>query len=124
LPGCVLPVPDRDPAAGQDRAERVYRIAATSGSGAGHRPDEKVIIVHPGPSGPVDVARHGRARSGSPAIIDEHFPGAKTKTPGDYAVKARTAGEAEFLAIGEGARTWLIKAAAGAGRLNVKWPRP
>jgi hypothetical protein len=42
-------------------------------------------------------------------------------TPGDYAVRARTAGEAEFLAIGEGARTWLIEAAAaGTGRMNVK----
>lgn len=58
-----------------------------------------------------EVARHGRARPGSPAVIDEHFPGTRTRIPGDSAVKARTAGEAEFLAIGEGARTWLIVAA-------------
>lgn len=87
----------------------------------GTGPDEQVIIVHHGPTGPVEVARHGRARPGSPAIIDEHFTGTRTRTPGDYAVKARTAGEAEFLAIGAGARTWLVEAAAaGTGRMNVK----
>ncbi|MGN7199054.1 IS21 family transposase, partial [Arthrobacter sp. SAFR-044] len=83
--------------------------------------DEQVIIVHHGPAGPVEVARHHRARPGSPAINDEHFPGTRTRIPGDYAVKARTAGEAEFLAIGTGARTWLVEAAAaGTGRMNVK----
>ncbi|BCW47967.1 hypothetical protein StoSoilB13_03090 [Arthrobacter sp. StoSoilB13] len=36
-------------------------------------------------------------------------------------MKARTADEAEFLAIGEGARTWLVEAAAaGTARMNVK----
>lgn len=87
----------------------------------GTGPDEQVIIVHHGAAGPVEVARHGRARPGSPAIIDEHFPGTRTRIPGDYAVKARTAGEAEFLAIGAGAKTWLVEAAAaGTGRINVK----
>ena len=34
---------------------------------------------------------------------------------------ARTADEAEFLALGEGARTWLVEAAAaGTQRMNVK----
>jgi len=87
----------------------------------GTGPDEQVIIVHHGPTGPVEVARHGRARPGSPAVIEEHFPGTSTRTPGDYAVKARTAGEAEFLAIGAGAKTWLVEAAAaGTGRMNMK----
>lgn len=87
----------------------------------GTGPDEQVVIVHHGDAGPVEVARHGRARPGSPAVIDEHFPGTRTRIPGDYAVKARNAGEAEFLAIGEGARTWLLEAAAaGTGRMNVK----
>jgi transposase len=87
----------------------------------GTGPDEQVIIVHHGAAGPVEVARHGRARPGSPAIVDEHFPGTRTRIPGDYAVKARTTGEAEFLAIGEGARTWLLEAAAaGTARMNVK----
>src|SRR5919112_4702946 len=87
----------------------------------GTGPGEQIIIIHHSPGGPVEVARHGRARPGSPAIIDEHFTGTRTRTPGDYAVKARTAGEAEFLAIGAGARTWLVEAAAaGTGRMNVK----
>jgi transposase len=87
----------------------------------GTGPDEQIVIVHHGPSGPIEVARHGRARPGSPAIIDEHFPGTRTRIPGDYAVKARSAGEAEFLAIGEGAKTWLLEAAAaGTARMNVK----
>jgi transposase len=87
----------------------------------GTGPDEQVIIVHHGAAGPVEVARHHRARPGSPAVIDEHFPGTRTRIPGDYAVKARTAGEVEFLAIGEGARTWLVEAAAaGTARMNVK----
>ncbi len=87
----------------------------------GTGPDEQIIIVHHGPAGPVEVARHRRARPGSPAICDEHFPGTRTRIPGDYTVKARTADEAEFLALGEGARTWLVEAAAaGAQRMNVK----
>ncbi|WP_426004493.1 IS21 family transposase [Paenarthrobacter sp. NyZ202] len=87
----------------------------------GTGPDEHVIIVHHGPTGPVEVARHHRARPGSPAINDEHFPGTRTRIPGDYPVKARSADEAEFLAIGEGARTWLVEAAAaGTARMNVK----
>ncbi|MCI0144127.1 IS21 family transposase, partial [Arthrobacter bambusae] len=87
----------------------------------GTGPGEQVVIVNHGPGGPVEVARHGRARPGSPAINDEHFPGTRTRIPGDYAVKARSADEAEFLAIGEGARTWLVEAAAaGTARMNVK----
>src|SRR6478752_5825949 len=40
--------------------------------GAGR--DERVIIVHVGEQGPVEVARHLRAEPGSPRIDDEHFP--------------------------------------------------
>ena len=80
----------------------------THGTGRG----EQVIIVHAGASGPVEVARHDRARPGSPAIDDEHFPGTRTKRPGDYEVRARSADEAAFLAIGDGARIRLIEAAA------------
>lgn len=87
----------------------------------GTGPGEQVIIVHHGAAGPVEVARHERARPGSPAINDEHFPGTRAKLPGDYEVRARSADEAAFLAIGEGARTWLLEAAAaGTARMNVK----
>lgn len=87
----------------------------------GTGPDEQVVIVHHTPAGPVEVARHGRARPGSPAINDEHFPGHVEKIPGDYTPRARTGSEAEFLAIGGGAVAWLKEAAAiGTTRMNVK----
>lgn len=83
--------------------------------------DEQVIVVHVGIDGPVEVARHGRARPGSPKIDDTHFPDHREKVPGDYTIKARSATEAEFLGIGAGAHAWLLEAAAaGAARMNVK----
>jgi hypothetical protein len=83
--------------------------------------DEQVIVVHHGADGPVEVARHPRARPGSPSIDDAHFPDHRERVPGDYAVKARSAAEAEFLRIGAGAKAWLLEAAAaGTTRMNVK----
>ena len=65
--------------------------------------DEQVIVVHIGETGPAKVARHARAAPGTPQLDDEHFPatpaGALSRAP-----KARTAAEAEFLALGNGAR--------------------
>ncbi|HEY4948000.1 MAG TPA: IS21 family transposase, partial [Acidimicrobiales bacterium] len=80
--------------------------------------DEQVIIVHVGPVGPVEVARHGRATPGSPRLDDAHFPpppaGALGRIP-----KARNESEAEFLMLGNGARLWLTEAAA-AGTTKVR----
>lgn len=88
----------------------------------GTRPDSMVVIMHAGAQGPVEVARHRVARPGSPAIDDAHFPGHETdKVPGDYTPVPRSAAEAEFLAIGAGARTWLVEAAAaGTSRIGQK----
>jgi hypothetical protein len=82
--------------------------------------DEQVVIVHLGDHGPVEVARHHRATPGSPQIIDDHFThqpaGALNRAP-----KAKNAAEAEFLALGEGARLWLVEAAAaGTTKMRVK----
>ena len=83
--------------------------------------EEHVIVVHQGIDGPVEVARHRRASPGSPSIDDAHFPDHRERIPGDYAIKARSAQEAEFLGIGAGARAWLLEAAAtGATRMNAK----
>lgn len=83
--------------------------------------DEQVIIVHVGMDGPVEVARHCRARPGSPAVDDAHFPDHRVKVPGEYTIKARSATEAEFLGIGAGAHAWLLEAAAaGTTRMNMK----
>jgi len=81
--------------------------------------DEQVIIVHIGAGGPLEVARHARATPGSPRLDDAHFP----PTPAGLAraPKARTPAEAEFLALGDGARLWLAEAAAaGTTRMRVK----
>jgi hypothetical protein len=83
--------------------------------------DEQVIVVHLGDRGPVEVARHSRARPGSPRIDDDHFGGPSTKQPGQYRVRPRNAAEREFLAIGDGAHVWLSEAcAAGTGKIRAK----
>ena len=81
---------------------------------------EQVVIVHVGDAGPVEVARHGRATPGSPRLHDEHFPPTPAGALG-RAPKARTAADAEFLALGDGARLWLTEAAAaGSTKMRVK----
>lgn len=81
---------------------------------------ERVVITHLGAGGPVEVARHERATPGSPRINDAHFPpapaGALAREP-----VARNVAEAQFLALGEGARLWLTEAAAaGTTKMRVK----
>jgi len=86
----------------------------------GHGGDEQVILTHVGDDGPAEIARHRRATPGTPRLDDAHFPprpaGALGRQP-----NPRTAAEAEFLALGEGARLWLTEAAqAGTARMRVK----
>ena len=78
-----------------------------------------VAVVHCAPSGPVEVARHQRSTPGRPMIDDAHYPPRPAGPLGRRPTPA-SAAEAEFLAIGDGARTWLVEAAAGAGRMKVK----
>jgi hypothetical protein len=66
------------------------------------------------------VSRHQVTAPGSPRVDDSHYPpappGALGRTP-----KARTAAEAQFLAIGDGAGLWLAEAAAaGTARVRAK----
>ena len=77
-----------------------------------HDGTDEIIICALDDGGPVEVARHRRTTPGTPAIDDAHFPGHHPKIPGDYSIRARTASEQAFLAIGEGAATWLKEAAA------------
>ena len=86
----------------------------------GRGEDERVVIVHVGDCGPVEVARHPRSSPGSPQLNDAHFPpapaGALARQP-----RAKSAAEAEFLALGDGARLWLTEAAAaGATKMRLK----
>ena len=84
---------------------------------------EEVVVVHVGPAGPVEVARHARTTPGSPRVDDTHFPpqpeGPLARTP-----RAQSAAEAEFLAIGDGAALWLTEAGAAApAACGPRWPR-
>jgi hypothetical protein len=82
---------------------------------------ERIVIVHVGAGGPVEVARHRRATPGSPEVDETHFrdpapAGALERQP-----KPRTVPERDFLALGDGARLWLTEAAAaGTQRMRVK----
>jgi len=86
----------------------------------GRGADERVVIVHVGTAGPVEVARHARATPGSPQMNDAHFPPAPAGAL-DRQPRAKNAAEAEFLALGDGARLWLAEAAAaGTTKMRVK----
>ena len=86
----------------------------------GRGADEQVVITHLGADGPVEVARHHRATPGSPKLIDEHFP-PQPEGPLDRSPKPRSGAESEFLALGEGARLWLVEAAAaGTTKMRAK----
>ena len=81
---------------------------------------EQVVVTHCAPSGPIEVARHQRSTPGHPMIDDAHYP-SRPAGPLGRRPKATSAAEAEFLAIGDGARTWLVEAAAaGTSRMKVK----
>ena len=95
--------------------EQVWVRAAGAGAA------EQVIIVHHSRQGPVEVARHRRARPGSPRIDDDHFGGPATRQPGQYPLRPCSQAEEEFLAIGDGARVWLHEAcAAGTQKIRAK----
>ena len=84
------------------------------------RHGEQVVITHAAPGGPAEVARHLVTAPGSPRVDDAHYPpappGALNRTP-----SPRTAAEAQFLGIGDGAGLWLAEAAAaGASRVRAK----
>ena len=81
---------------------------------------EEVVVTHCAPSGPVEVARRQRSTPGHPMIDDAHYP-PRPAGPLARQPKPASPGEAEFLALGEGARLWLIEAAsAGTSRIKTK----
>jgi transposase len=104
---------------GQTVWVRFHGLPDAGADAAGGGRGERVVIVHVGPAGPVEVARHPRAAPGSPRVLDEHFPPQSAGL--DRQPAARTTAEAEFLSIGSGARVWLTEAAAaGTNKIRVK----
>jgi hypothetical protein len=81
---------------------------------------DEVVATHVGDTGPVEVARHPRSTPGSPRIDDAHYP-PRPAGPLNRQPRATNSAEAEFLALGDGARMWLLEAAsAGTARVKVK----
>jgi len=83
--------------------------------------DELVVTARTA-QGLAEICRHVLSTPGRPQIVDAHYPnhpggnGPKTPRP-----KPRTAAEVAFLALGPGAHTWLVEAAAvGAQRIKTK----
>jgi hypothetical protein len=77
-----------------------------------HDGTDEVVICALDDGGPTEVARHRRTTPGNPAIDDSHFSSHDDKIPGDYRIRARSASEQSFLALGPGAEVWLKEAAA------------
>lgn len=81
---------------------------------------DELVVTHLAGRGAVEVARHPLSTPGHPMIDDAHYP-PRSGGPLHREPKARNEAEAAFLALGEGARQWLIEAGAtGASRVKVK----
>lgn len=81
---------------------------------------DEIVAVHVSTTGAAEVARHRRSTPGTPRIDDAHYP-PRPAGPLNRQPKPTNPAEAEFLALGEGARLWLVEAAAaGTSRVKVK----
>jgi hypothetical protein len=80
---------------------------------------DQVIVVHVGPSGPVEVYRHERTTPGNPRYVEAHF-GPTPEGPLNRTPRPGNAAEEAFLGIGSGAVLWLTEA----GAAGVSRPRP
>lgn len=81
---------------------------------------DELIVTAVGDSGPVEVARHRRSTPGNPSIKAEHYP-PRRDHHGERIPRATSPEETAFLALGPGAASWLIEAAAtGTRRIRPK----
>ena len=71
---------------------------------------DDLVVTAVADNGPTEVARHGRSTPGTPSIHAEHYPPATAAATahGERIPRATSAAEAEFLALGPGAATWLV----------------
>jgi hypothetical protein len=80
----------------------------------------ELVVTHLAGRGATEVARHLLSTPGHPRIDDAHYP---PRPPGALERRPKATNDAElaFLALGEGARLWLVEAgAAGTSRIKVK----
>ena len=81
---------------------------------------DHLVVTRCAPWGPIEAARRQRSTPGHPMIDDAHCP-ARPAGPLGRRPKPASAAETEFGAIGGGARTWLVEAAAaGTSRVKAK----
>jgi transposase len=85
---------------------------------------DELVVTTIEAEGPREIARHARGQRGRPQIRDDHYPAehpGKRSVPGDRTPKAGNPAEEAFLAIGDGAKAWLVEAAAtGTSRMRSK----
>lgn len=86
--------------------------------------DELVITSRNG-HGPAEIARHELSTPGNPRICQAHYPHHPGQAfPREPRIRPRTELEIGFLALGEGARRWLVEAGAtGITRIRAKMTR-
>jgi transposase len=81
---------------------------------------DELVVTHLSGRGASEVARHRLSTPGHPMIDDAHYP-PRPPGPLNREPKATNGAEDAFLVLGDGARLWLIEAAAaGASRVKVK----
>lgn len=81
----------------------------------------EVVIMAGEGSQAAEVARHELKEPGQASILDEHYPGREGKDPLRRVPKATKPSEAAFLALGEGAKLYLVEAAAsGVRRIETR----
>jgi hypothetical protein len=81
----------------------------------------EVIITAGEGSGAAEVARHLGVGPGQSQIRDEHYSRQRSADPLARRPRATSPAEREFLALGEGARLYLVEAAAvGARRIEAR----
>lgn len=80
----------------------------------------QVVMVAGMGSGATEVARHDQVPAGQASIKDEHYP-PRSRQALERVPRATRPSEAAFLALGEGAKLYLVEAAAvGVRRLERK----
>ena len=75
---------------------------------------DEVVIVSGTPGEVREVARHPRMEAGGVSIDPTHYP--ERGEPADRRPRPTNASEAAFLALGDGAKLWLLEAAAAGAR--------